>query len=229
MSKVAVLVDKPVSLGGGKFKFVVRAGHAFEFQVGESVRLRCRPLSLPPRPRGPFVIDVIEAFPASDEIQVSFPGGFPPLNVDDYPSGSLVYLPTLHPTRGTELSLMWDEVRDHITARGTPLNRLVQACTRDNSLVQPAVNLPPGLPPQKPPFTSWVIGIYDGGAEFHCGVFHPAGACLMRKLRIPRWSAKYPGSPYRFCAVCRYILVDVLDPTLHPLVDAEYTQFYPIP
>jgi hypothetical protein len=96
-------------------------------------------------------------------------------------------------------------------------------------MVQSAINWPPAIPPNKPPYTAWLIGIYDGGAEFHCGAFHPSGACLMRKLRIPRWSAKYPGSPYRFCAVCRYILTDVLDPLLHPLVDAEYDKFYPIP
>jgi hypothetical protein len=243
MSKVAVLVAKPEPLGGEKFRFRVRAGHTgvvrkglrgeYKFEIGEKVRLR-RPLSLPSKLTEPFVIETMDPGPASDVMEVRFTGMFPPLNVDDYPprvddSHSLVYLPTLHPTRGTELSLMWDEVRDHITTSGAPLNRLALACAHDYEVVQPAVNLPPGLPPNQPPYTSWVIGIYDGGAEAHCGVFHPAGACLMRHLRIPGRSAKYPGSPYRFCAVCRYILVDVLDPTLHRLVDDEYTNFYPIP
>jgi hypothetical protein len=229
ISKVAVLAAKPIALGGANFRLILQPGHGSAFNVNDSVRLRRRPLSLPQRLREPLVIEQIIAGPVSDEVQVRFTSVFPPLNVDDYPAGALVYLPTLHPTLGTELSLVWDGVRDHITATGFPLNRVVQACARDEHQVQPVINLPDGLPPTKPLYTSWLIGIYDGGAESHCGVFHPAGACLMRALRVPRWSAKYPGSPYRFCAVCRYILVDLLDPTLHPLVDAEYSKFYPIP
>jgi hypothetical protein len=238
MSKVAVLVDKPVPLGGAKFKFRVRAGHTgivraglageYEFKLSEMVHLR-GPLPFPSKPREPFVIEKLIPGPVSDDMEVRFTGAFPPLNVDDYPSGSLVYLPTLHPTLGTELSLMWDGVRDHITTTGIPLNRLAQPCVDTGQELQSAINWPPGLPPNKPPYPSWLIGLYDGGALFHCGVFHPAGACLMRRLRVPGGAAQYPGSPYRFCAVCRYILVDVLDPTLHPLVDSEYTNFYPIP
>jgi hypothetical protein len=32
---------------------------------------------------------------------------------------------------------------------------------------------------------------------------------------------------YRFCHVCRYLLVDKIDPTRHALLDAEYSKVYP--
>jgi hypothetical protein len=30
-----------------------------------------------------------------------------------------------------------------------------------------------------------------------------------------------------FCAVCRYIMVDLIAPELHPRIDADYTTAYP--
>jgi hypothetical protein len=139
-----------------------------------------------------------------------------------------MYLPTVHPTTGNELTLMWDDVRDHLTSSGAPLNRTALACSRDPNSHQRVTNLPAGLPAGKPPYAAWLVALFDGGREFHCGVFHPSGACIMRRLRVDASSAKYPGSPYRFCAVCRYIIVDLLDPLLHPAVDADYATFYPV-
>ena len=38
----------------------------------------------------------------------------------------------------------------------------------------------PVLPTQKPCYEPLIIGLYDGGARFHCNVFHPGGVCMMR-------------------------------------------------
>jgi hypothetical protein len=41
-----------------------------------------------------------------------------------------------------------------------------------------------------------------------------------------------PGAPlltYLFCPVCRYFLVDRLDPTKHRVIDLDYRKRYPQP
>jgi hypothetical protein len=225
MSKVAVLLDVPVDLTGGAYLFTVGSGQGAAFSIGERVRLRRRPLFDFPVPSDRFEIQTMRTVAAVDEIEVQAAS---PINVNDFPAGTLMYLPTVHPTTGNELTLMWDDVRDHLTSSGTPLNRTALACVRDDASHQHVTNMPGGLPAGKPRYAAWLVALFDGGREFHCGVFHPSGACMMRRLRIAPGVAKYPGSPYRFCAVCRYIIVDHLDPLLHPAVDAEYATFYPV-
>jgi len=65
-----------------------------------------------------------------------------------------------------------------------------------------------------------VVGLYGGGRRYHKGVFHPAGHCLMRHTT-------HAGTR-EFCAVCRYILVDIIDPTQHGANDKEYDKHYPL-
>jgi hypothetical protein len=65
----------------------------------------------------------------------------------------------------------------------------------------------------KPRVVHNIIGIYEGGGGHDCGVFRPAGHCKMRNSHdrtIP------------FCHVCRYIMVDTLDPTRHGELDKLY-------
>jgi hypothetical protein len=146
-----------------------------------------------------------------------------------YPQGSLLYVPTRHPQTGVELMLCDERVKNSFRQTGYPMNRgNGSACGPDGRDLQPVVNPPAGLPPGKPPYRTWLIGYYDGGGEAHCGVLHPAGACVMRQLKISASSAVRPNVVYRFCAVCRYILIDVVNPRFHPQVDVEYAKFYPI-
>jgi hypothetical protein len=63
-----------------------------------------------------------------------------------------------------------------------------------------------------------IVGLYPGGATHHLGVFHPTGHCMMRSNKNP---------VHEFCAVCRYLLVETIDPSLHDVVDLEYDRFYP--
>lgn len=59
-----------------------------------------------------------------------------------------------------------------------------------------------------------IIGLYSGGKRYHGNVYHPAGRCFMR--------VQFHGDEYdTFCAVCRYILVDIIDPGKHPQLDEE--------
>jgi hypothetical protein len=76
-------------------------------------------------------------------------------------------------------------------------------------------NLPPNL--KSPDDLSRIIGIYDGGGRVDCGVFRPAGSCRMRDEFA---------STMRFCHVCSYILVDIVDPTKHPRLDRYYPEVF---
>ena len=61
-------------------------------------------------------------------------------------------------------------------------------CVIDESAVQNPRNLPL-LPTQKPSYQPLIIGLYDGGALFHCNVFHPGGICMMRNRHARRASS----------------------------------------
>jgi hypothetical protein len=63
-----------------------------------------------------------------------------------------------------------------------------------------------------------LVGVYFGGARRACGILHPTGHCMMRNT--------YSESE-RFCPICRYILVDYIDPTQHFRIDYDYAKEYP--
>jgi hypothetical protein len=82
-------------------------------------------------------------------------------------------------------------------------------------------NLPfPLKLPKTLPSKADIVGVYDGGGGFDCGVFRPAGRCRMRR----GYNATTP-----FCQVCRYVIVDKVDPTKHRELDDMYHRQYPTP
>lgn len=62
-----------------------------------------------------------------------------------------------------------------------------------------------------------VISIYDGGDEYFYGIYHPTGYCHMRN-NVDASSG--------FCQVCRYVLVDRIDPSKHNVGVENYSQNY---
>ena len=63
-----------------------------------------------------------------------------------------------------------------------------------------------------------IVGLYAGGGTFVSGIFHPTGLCMMRNNRK---------GDAEFCAVCRYVMVDLVAPDFHPEIDADYDKVYP--
>jgi hypothetical protein len=131
-------------------------------------------------------------------------------------------------------------VANHITASGGPLNAPkddpTRACVEDLRATQYPSNLPPHT--DYPCYRQYVVGLYDGGATYNCGVFHPTGMCLMRDRRERVEDDNFDDAvdtdgPFRdrdlrrFCFICRYALIDVLDPTLHGRFDDDYEKHYP--
>jgi hypothetical protein len=93
----------------------------------------------------------------------------------------------------------------------------------------PAKNIPPVMTPtnlpklkfktKPPPALADVLGLYEGGGHFDCGIFRPAGRCKMRTTNdkvIP------------FCQLCRYWIVDRVDPMKLVKLDDKYDPYYPL-
>lgn len=223
-----VLASQPVA-SGAAFKITLARGHARGFRRDNFVRLRLRPLLDHPHASGRLKItdvtgDVVTVIPLAGTAIV--PG--------TWPAGSVLIRPvrgaaTAGDPDGPDLPLVAPIIAAHLAASGIPLDLKpgppAPSCAIDDNDVQAALNLPAGLPAARPRFKAQIVGLYDGGARYYCGVYHPSGACLMRTQEV------LAGRPttYLLCPVCRYFLVDQLDPTQHRVIDRDYKNRYPQP
>jgi hypothetical protein len=60
-----------------------------------------------------------------------------------------------------------------------------------------------------------LVGLYEGGDSHSCRVFRPTGGCKMR-------NQFQEGDEGEFCFVCKYLIVNRIDASLHEKLDAEY-------
>jgi hypothetical protein len=118
---------------------------------------------------------------------------------------------------GTEIKLVPEAILKHIDTSDDPLNTDPAtphaACVAGNPTVMTPRNLPALT--RFPRTKADIIGVYEGGSYHDCGVFRPAGRCKMRDqdiLTLP------------LCFVCRYIIVDTVDPTRHRELDLLYPE-----
>ena len=80
-----------------------------------------------------------------------------------------------------------------------------------------------GNAPTPPSESAWITGLWERGHGFDCDVYHPTGACLMNVFTYDVAANK----SFQFCWVCRYTLVDTIDPTKHGAVDKALKYRYP--
>jgi hypothetical protein len=152
-----------------------------------------------------------------------------------YPAGSIVMVPVREPDQGTvlgdELMLAARSIRDRIDATCNPLNAVPgqpanRPCPGMTATPTRADNFPGGIAPKPPRLSSWIVGVYEAAAQYACEIYRPTGICIMREYR-------YRPEPDRreraaeFCPVCRYAMVDLLDPTQHGRIDRDYAPRYP--
>jgi hypothetical protein len=155
-----------------------------------------------------------------------------------FPPGSLLIKPRPEGTPGSsvvEACLLHPAVRQHLSDHGNPLNADPaagdsRACQVSESREPPikATNMPPGLS-MPTGVASWrLVGLVEGGGGGAvCGVYHPAGGCMMNRLTGPSKNGKSVlATP--FCAVCQYIMIDWVHPPLHPEIDRLYDAIYPV-
>jgi fructose-specific component phosphotransferase system IIB-like protein len=125
---------------------------------------------------------------------------------------------------GVELKLIAPPIFNHIQSYG-PLSAepgfdpALCVSTGNAPSIQSPTNLPT-LSNAKKLIAADIIGIFEGGGYHDCGVYRPAGRCKMRsgtRKLVP------------FCHVCRYLIVDRVDPTKHFDLDEIYAKEYPQP
>jgi IgA Peptidase M64 len=141
---------------------------------------------------------------------------------------------------GAELLLMSKIVYEHIKSTERPLTAptatSVVDCDPgapiDNEERQSPTNMPidwAKTVPKKPKDDAQIIGLYEGGGGKQCDYYRPAGVCKMRGGGPINESDpdRYHFQEERaFCQVCRYAIINKMDPTKHGLLDAEYDKVY---
>ncbi|HXU05067.1 MAG TPA: hypothetical protein VN903_29100 [Polyangia bacterium] len=145
---------------------------------------------------------------------------------------------------GKALTILSPAVAAHIAAVTSPTSRKPGvACVSIDSIgtIERDITEDPPDPARSMPasvinavtFLSKVVGLYDKGATVDCGVYHPTGYCAMRNSSHTFLQKTSPfirvfrgGGTREFCYVCRYLLIDAVDPTLHGEFDDQYSQFY---
>ena len=97
-----------------------------------------------------------------------------------------------------------------LRANGTPLNS-----NPDNVNVNWAEDNPVAIPHLRPPLQDFkLIGVYEGSATWAGATYRAAGACKMRNHQANDEQAQ-------FCHVCKWLIVNRVNPTLHALLDAK--------
>ncbi|MBM2619317.1 hypothetical protein JIG36_27575 [Actinoplanes sp. LDG1-06] len=239
LRKAGVLTGPPTAMDGGRFRVPLQAGHATAFAMGDVVRFRRRPLLTDPGPSDRFRVTEVP-----NAAQVIVRPVVPGANPGGYPAGSALICPVRAPDPnpggmvfGDDLELMHASVRARINATRNPLNaRGVDAagnplppnrpCAGAVAFPTPATNFPLNTAPQPPRYSSWIVGLYENGMLYDCDVYHPTGICLMGRLSFVDTVKR--DRAYQFCPVCRYAVVDLLDPSQHGAIDADYAPRYPV-
>jgi hypothetical protein len=244
ISKVALIDGQPA--GSAPWTLMVKAGYGGIIGFGDRVRLRPHPLrvevkplisagnaaAIKSRPGGqsdPLIVTA--ATPTHITVQLEAGGSF---NPSDFPGpANLLFVPTRSSETDRELPIMHELILQHINTTHGPLNAPHDQATRpapmDASGNDPQFpeNLPDALSPglidhvcPRRPFER-TIGLYEQGETYQAGVYHCAGECAMRRGG--------DGGTERFCHVCRYLIVDMIDPSKHGQIDAAYATEYPRP
>jgi hypothetical protein len=233
---------RPLELSKLKGRGTVRVAG---FRKGDVVRLRTRPL-LPIAIMSPR-LRVMAVRGALDELELAWVSPLSVLFPMGFPADSIVLLPVRAQdpspdVLGDDLDLVAASVRDRIDATHNPLNANPLAGEVSSGPVDdpnrpapdvmlaiptPATNWPLRTAPSPPIFSSWLIGIFENGFARNTEFVHPSGVCLMNSPQIFVEKIGGPIRSYQFCHVCRYQLIDHLDPTQHGRIDRDYDPRYP--
>ena len=143
----------------------------------------------------------------------------------NYAAGAAVFIPETT-GEGADKFLIEQAVMDWMTTKKNALSRNHSATAPENCDAKAPKNKADDIPPEIPGFehpsnTYRVIGLYEGGETWTCKVYRPAGACKMRS----HYAAHEEG---QYCFVCKYMLVNRIDPSLLGKLDGEYPAFVSI-
>ena len=232
--KAAVVNGPIISVPQNAFKVPVVPGHAWQFSKGDTVLLRLRVTGVPLAAATAVVqsqalqvaVDTSAAasndyvvVQAAQGVQVSL------TDLQAYTPGSILFLPVKAPASVFDANqypyaeMVAKNVRDLITSKHAPLYREPAA---EETVQHPTLDgLTPGLPGGRSASRRSRASSDSTRAAVHYArkIFHPAGTCMMRNEHE---------ETSHFCAVCRYVMVDFVDPFQHFQIDLDYDDIYPL-
>jgi hypothetical protein len=221
--QAAAVIEKEITRQDAFFAIDVRPGQTLQFDLEQQVLLRLRKFRenfiIAPSVLGPLVIKEI----VGDHRLLVSPTEPTSLEaLQTFKPGSIVFLPLMTPPANPDpkspyMHLMTRQIRDWITDEKAPL---FDAASHPANLSDTQDPRLPGFHPLRCRKDTWrVIGLYEGGERAASGIYHPAGGCLMRCSE---------DGGVELCAVCRYVLADVIDPFAHAIVDQMYRAIYTV-
>ncbi|HKO98919.1 MAG TPA: M64 family metallopeptidase [Pyrinomonadaceae bacterium] len=224
----AAVMSGPIPPGGPPF-IIPLQGNGEQFSAGDTVLLRVRTFGKALQKAATVLSNTL---PSTKELQIVGTSSFNTVTTQPAPGstvteadltpferGSLLYMPVPAPASAAPAkyaTMVAKNIEDFIST-DRPLT--VVPCVFDRSIQKPILNgvSLPGIFCFK--HKTKIVGLYSGGAEYSCGIYHPTGTCMMRSHRA---------SESEFCAVCRYIMVDMIDPSRHFEIDRDYAEIYPL-
>ena len=133
-------------------------------------------------------------------------GELPPSPFPVYPAGSLVFV-AKRDSASNLVYVVEQKVLDALKSSHLPLNK-----DTDTKHINKDADDPVDIPNFKPPCKSYkLVGIYEGAGTWTGMVYRPAGLCKMRN-----------SGDGEFCHVCKYLIINRVDPSNHVLMDRKY-------
>jgi hypothetical protein len=240
--KGAVIGGDPTATATG-FRIPVIIGQGLQFAPDDTLLLRFR------RPGQLLAkaFDITQGSGLAGPVKVAAPIERDAVNVSvppgtmltlatlktSFPPGSLLFLPVKAPTSVFDATsypfaeMVAKNVKDLITHNHDVLFHQATGDARTDDIKEDRDIQHPDLDGITPPLPASfsgkdqakIVGLYEGGDQYANGVFHATGRCIMRNPHV--------GS-HEFCAVCRYIMVDFVNPFRHFEIDLDYDKIYPL-
>jgi hypothetical protein len=111
-----------------------------------------------------------------------------------------------------------EKVLDKLKATNKPLNKYT-----DTSIPNKNADYPIDIADFKSPCKAYkLIGVYEGASQYTGMVYRPAGLCKMRTSSDPSFFKESTSARVgdgEFCHVCKYLIVNRVNPSLHDLLD----------
>ncbi|WP_146103517.1 M64 family metallopeptidase [Nonomuraea solani] len=129
-----------------------------------------------------------------------------------FEAGSAVFVPVADKNQ-QPVTITVPKVLQQLTTSHKPLNEDL-----NNTDPKDAPDEPVSISGFKPPCTSsLLIGVFEGAQFYARGYYRPTGTCKMRSIGAT-------GEAVPFCYVCKWLLVNRVDPSYHAKL---YDTFYP--
>jgi hypothetical protein len=119
------------------------------------------------------------------------------------------------------------KVLDHLAAHPFAFNARKDAAHGDtiteiiDRRAEQQTSIPGSLVPSCSSQEKKIAGLYSGGDQHHGDIYHATGKCFMR-------TEFHNGALDAFCVVCKYTLVDMIDPGKHGRLNEKYSKkIYP--